>query len=252
MEAPHRRDPAGRDRRAQCRAGETVPCRRRRHRLRRHRHHAQRRSGGARARMDRGDAAGVNAKAADRADHRRLGFGRRRGDSGGSQDLRRARRLWRERGHRAHRPEHARRARRSTIRRLASSARRSRRCSRISRSRRSRSACWAARRSPAWWRKTSLSPSERLPRERRRLAPETAAGPSFHRLRSGHDRLLRRRAERRGLRRGDHPQAASARRLPDPQPRGGRGAARRADRAERRGHGAPGRGAAEARARARF
>ena len=42
MEAPRRRDPAGRDRRAHRRARETVPRRGRGHRLRRHRHHAQR------------------------------------------------------------------------------------------------------------------------------------------------------------------------------------------------------------------
>src|SRR5271155_3169336 len=62
MEAADRRDPVGRDRRAQRRAGETVSRRGRGHRLRRHRHHAQRRPGGARARMDRRHAAGVNPK----------------------------------------------------------------------------------------------------------------------------------------------------------------------------------------------
>ena len=42
----------------------------------------QRRPGGARARMDRGDPAGVSQRLADRRDHRRLGLGRRGRDSG--------------------------------------------------------------------------------------------------------------------------------------------------------------------------
>ena len=50
------------------------------------------------------------SKASDRFDHRRLGFGRRRGDSSRSQDLLLARRLRRERDHCAHRSEYARRA----------------------------------------------------------------------------------------------------------------------------------------------
>ena len=45
-----------------CRAGEAVPRGRRRRRLRRHRHHAERRSGGAGARMDGGDAGGVTQR----------------------------------------------------------------------------------------------------------------------------------------------------------------------------------------------
>ena len=62
VEAPHRRNPAGRDRRPQRRAGETVPRRGRGRRLGRHRHHAQSGSGGARARMGGGDTAGVIAR----------------------------------------------------------------------------------------------------------------------------------------------------------------------------------------------
>src|SRR5260370_12420736 len=62
MEAPRRPHSAGRDRRTDSRAGEIVPCRRRGHRFRRHRHHAQPRPGGARARMDRGDAPGVTVR----------------------------------------------------------------------------------------------------------------------------------------------------------------------------------------------
>src|SRR5271163_1038269 len=62
MEAADWSDPAGCDRRAQRRAGETVSRRGRGYRLCRHRHHASSRAGGARARMDRRYAAGVNPK----------------------------------------------------------------------------------------------------------------------------------------------------------------------------------------------
>src|SRR5208283_4293570 len=53
---------AVRHRRPRPRTGEALPCRRRRHRLRHLRHHAQRRSGGARAAVDRGDAARVTQR----------------------------------------------------------------------------------------------------------------------------------------------------------------------------------------------
>ena len=62
----------------------------------------------------------------------------------------------------------------------------------------------------------------------------------LHRLRSRHGRLVRRGAERRGLRRGNPDQAPPAGRLPDAEPRRGRGADWRAARAERRRHGAAG------------
>ena len=52
--------PSGRDRRAQRGARQSMPRRRRRYRLGRHRHHAERRPGGANPRMDRGDARAVN------------------------------------------------------------------------------------------------------------------------------------------------------------------------------------------------
>ena len=152
MEAPHRRDPAGRDRRPQRRAGETVPRRRRGHRLRRHRHHAQRRSE-ARARewvaatrpsvtqrlpialtiagSDFGGGAGIQA---DLKTFAALGvYGASVVTALTAQNTRGVRAI--------HYPP------------PRSSARRSRRCSRTSPSRRSRSACWAARRLRVWWRR---------------------------------------------------------------------------------------------------
>ncbi len=62
VEAPRQPAAALRHRRARPRAGEAVPRRRRRHRLGHLRHHAERRPGGAREAMDRGDAAEVSAK----------------------------------------------------------------------------------------------------------------------------------------------------------------------------------------------
>src|SRR5271165_4662739 len=62
MEASHRRNSAGGDRRPHRRAGEALPCRGRGHRLGRHRHHAQRRPGSARETMDRGDASGMTMR----------------------------------------------------------------------------------------------------------------------------------------------------------------------------------------------
>src|SRR5271166_2004475 len=62
MEAARRPAAAVRHRRPRPRTGEALPCRRRRHRLRHLRHHAQRRSGGARAAVDRGDAARVTQR----------------------------------------------------------------------------------------------------------------------------------------------------------------------------------------------
>ena len=98
------------------------------------------------------------------------------------------------------------------------------------------------------WRASAPAPSAKtlIRPTRRPPSPRGRREASFHRLRPRHDRLLRRRAERRRLRRGDRSRAASARRLPDSQSRRGRGAARGADRAKRSGYGAPGRGALEA------
>ena len=108
-------------------------------------------------------------KAADCIDRRRLRFGRRRGDSSRSQNLRGFWRLWRERSDRAHRAEHARRAGDPLSAAWNRSAPRSRRSSRTSRSPRSRSACSGSRRLSRWWR--SDWPPAFVCRKRRRLAP---------------------------------------------------------------------------------
>ena len=88
-----------------------VPRRGRGHRLGRHRHHAERRPGGPRERMDRRNATRHDGPHPDRADDRRLGLRRRRRDPGRPPDLRGARRLRRERDHGSDRAEHERRAR---------------------------------------------------------------------------------------------------------------------------------------------
>ena len=258
VEAPHRRHSSRRHRRPHRRAGETLPCGGRGRRLRRHRHHAERRAGGARERMDRRDARGVTRIP--------IALTIAGSDSGGGAGIQADLKTFAALGVYGASVVTALTAQNTRGVRAIHFAPPDIVAAQIDAVMEDFAVAaikigmlGSAEIAEVVAERLGLPSPQPSPAKRGEgAAPTPGEGGAearpdegLHRLRPRHDRLLGRRAERRGLRRGGQDEAAAAGRLPDPQSRRGGGAARRAGRSKRRRHGAAGPRAGRARARRR-